>query len=120
MDSFTLWVKRHHTSLTNLTNCSVVGASECKRRLMLPALPCPQLRQLHLQDCSVALGPRSLRPWSLDLPRNVLQQCTDLTTLDVQGCIVSYAATSAAAIAALPQPLGANSGWMETKTVGRF
>jgi hypothetical protein len=56
----------------------------------------PSLRQLRLDGLAVQLGPAGGIP-------GLLQHCTGLTALSLQGCEVQDVAAAAAAIAALPQ-----------------
>jgi hypothetical protein len=100
--SFTFWLERHMTSLQNVSQCSLVDSAYTPwartngNRPILRLLPCPQLRQLHLKDPRVQLEPADGWP-------GVLHDCSDLTTLDLQGCDLGDTPAAAVAFAALAQ-----------------
>jgi Leucine-rich repeat (LRR) protein len=96
-ESFTSWLNSHSTSPTNLTQCSVLGSMVRSSEQTLHYLPCPKLRQLHLQNVKVQLGAMDGRP-------AVLHDCTGLTALGLQQCTVQdTTAGVSAATAALPR-----------------
>jgi hypothetical protein len=84
---------------------TIVGDQEDPSQLH--TLPCPQLRQLHLQGLNVQLAA------SRGLP-GVLHACTGLQGLQLCGCFIQDPAESAAAIAALP---GLQRLWLKEGSV---
>jgi Leucine-rich repeat (LRR) protein len=84
-DSFTRWLQQHNTSLTSLTECSIKVPAACRWRgeakSVLGHLPCPQLRQLHLENVTLLSDPAGGCP-------SALQDCTRLTALSLKGCTV--------------------------------
>jgi hypothetical protein len=99
LESFTFWLGLHsiNMQLTKLELCSVIPRQHQGQSLLnLYCLPCSQLRELILYRLKVQLeraGGSS----------GVLHDCTRLTALHLQGCIVQDADAAFAAIAALPE-----------------
>jgi hypothetical protein len=84
-----LWLAQH----SGLTSLIVYGpACYGNSRPKVDPLPCPKLRHLQLRSLDVQLGPVNGLP-------GVLQDCTRLTTLDLQRCDTPGVC---AAVAALP------------------
>jgi hypothetical protein len=75
--SFNSWVGHHHTSLTNLCQCSIIGKRDLQQDIS--DLRCPQLCQLHLQVLKLQLGPAEGCPC-------VLHHCSGLTALHLHQC----------------------------------
>jgi hypothetical protein len=90
------WLKSHSSTLVDITHCSIAGVQG--NRLKLHHLIGPALRQLHLHNCDLQLGPAGTN-------HGVLQDCTSLTALELVCCVVqdAPAAAAASAIAALPE-----------------
>jgi hypothetical protein len=97
LDSFKLWLQHHDNSITQ---CSIEDAGYSEwwpdPHLNLDCLPCPQLRLLSLKYLKLQLEPAG------DCP-GVLQSCTRLQELNLEGCAFKDTDATFAAIAALPQ-----------------
>jgi hypothetical protein len=94
--SLMLWFARHGSSIKQ---CSIVGdpwPGSWGLLPELPSLPCPQLRQLSLKYLDLQLQP------TYDSPR-LLDACTSLTALEVEGCTVEDAQAAFDIFAALPE-----------------
>jgi hypothetical protein len=87
--SANLWLAQHSSSLTRLVICGPTCVWGNKPKLN--RLPCPQLRDLHLENLEVE---------SVNGLPSVLQDCSRLTALDLQHCKVHGMCE---AMAALPQ-----------------
>jgi hypothetical protein len=95
--SFSTWMQQHTTSLPNLTQCSISSTNALAYDAVhLINLPCPQLRQLHLQNVRVQLEPADGCP-------GVLHDCSDLEALDLTGCDADDVRAAAALMPALPR-----------------
>jgi hypothetical protein len=94
--SYTAWLEQHSSSIAHVTQCSFDGQFASCLGSELHDLPCPQLRQLHLQEVGVQLGAADGYP-------GVLHDCTGLTSLALDGCVVQDVPAAAAALAALPE-----------------
>jgi Leucine-rich repeat (LRR) protein len=101
-DSLASWHERHGTSIAQMTECSFVGDPTGIAHLSKP--PGPGLRQLQLQDISSQLQHGG---------SCVLRDCTSLTTLNMQDCMVSDASAAAASIAAMPELCSLALAWSE-------
>jgi hypothetical protein len=93
LENFTNWLQQQSSSLSSLTECSIVSTTTDKQSMR--SFPCPQLHKLHLSGLEVQLGLAGGFP-------GVLQDCTGLTALHLQDCVVLDAAAAPAALAALP------------------
>lgn len=91
--SFRLWAGQPLTVLTCLTRLSLTCSLQTTD--IWQHLPCPQLRNLHLEDMSLQLGPS-------DGCLGVLGECSSLTTLSLRECQIEEGPAGAAAITALP------------------
>jgi hypothetical protein len=82
--SFVRWLERYTPTLTNLTQCSIMGRYRpgYGGETAVLRLP-PQLRQLLLQTLKVQLGPQAGTQGSFP---GVLQDCSRLTALHLQDC----------------------------------
>jgi hypothetical protein len=93
-NSFILWTGANNSSLTRLTQCSIVDSGGSSTpRFSLYALPCPHLKQLHVQQVGLEVGPGGF-----------LKDCKGLTALHLQDCGLTVGETALADIAAaLPE-----------------
>jgi hypothetical protein len=91
-DRFEGLMQRHSSSMVHVMQCCVTGFASTPT---IYSVPCPKLRQLHLQNVEVQLGPADGRP-------GVLSGCAGLTELAMQGCAVHGVPAAAAFPAALP------------------
>jgi hypothetical protein len=92
--SFSRWLEQHNTSLTYLTQCSIQFTRQYWGEVprVIALLPCPELRQLHLDNAALHSGQAGGCP-------SVLQDCTGLTALSLKDCTVP---NMPAVLAALP------------------
>jgi hypothetical protein len=94
LQSFVAWLQRHGNSITQ---CNLKGVGHYLYGLIqLKQLPCPQLRQLSIEDLQVHLDLTQFFP-------GVLHDCTALTALHLQRCQIWDTPAAHAAIAALPE-----------------
>jgi hypothetical protein len=99
--SFDLWLEHHSSSLASLTQWSLSRdlwdplANDWVPPLLCH-LPCPQLRQIHLEGLEVQLEAAGGLP-------GVLHDCSSLTALGLWECDLEDACAACAAIAALPE-----------------
>jgi hypothetical protein len=98
---FTRWLQRHNTKLTSLMQLSLSadfsrfawgGPSQPSH---LEQLPCPQLRQLRLQNMCAQFEPAGKY-------KGLLHACSGLTALGLQDCRVPDIHAAMAVITALP------------------